>query len=45
MLSVIRALGRRGLRRLGVDEAAAWAIRVPLVTLVVAATLALRGSR
>jgi hypothetical protein len=31
---------RRGLRGLGGDDAAAWAIRVPLVTLVLAGLLA-----
>jgi hypothetical protein len=31
---------RRGLRGLGGDDAAAWAIRIPLVTLVLAAAVA-----
>jgi hypothetical protein len=33
-------MARRGLRGLGGGDAAAWAIRVPLVTLVLAAALA-----
>jgi hypothetical protein len=41
LLSIAAHFGRRQLRRLGGDDAVAWAIRIPLVTLVVAAALAL----
>ena len=40
-----RALRRHLGRRLGVEDAAAWAIRLPLVTLVVAGILAIPPGR
>ncbi len=45
LLSFVTRLGRRQVRRLVGGDAGAWAIRIPLVTLVVAATLGLRISR
>ena len=38
---VVRRLAHRRLRRLGGTETIAWAVRVPLVTLVLAAALVL----